>query len=458
MIKHSLSSSLARPLTDVLSAVEKELLIISPYVGMNGATHLINAMQESGIGVRLLTKLDKEDMVRGATSIDALRALAEAGVPFRTEPRLHAKLYTVDRRIALLGSANLTNAGLDGNHELVLTCSPSGLASEAVDFAEDCWRNASPTVPTEEVIRKLDEADRLRKKLSGTPEGPESGSGGQVDLVYIPKNAKEAFSSFEMMLCCADWRNSEEVSDIVEDHEENVRDVLDFGAYIGLLEKYGVRPSEGYNTTHRLTDLGRRVCHQVMARQQTAVQILRGLIVQYAMPNRYVNVIRNPEHMEYSVRPWLTLLRLLRALEAEEGYSGDGFSQNELSFVTLSVFHESPQELGMGVSRLLELDGSSARPDLLNHWVRVTGDEPVAFKKRTAGIFTRLCRWPGYLGLIDCDYTRDVTGTFYELLDASPGVRRVMGLTDIGRSMVEEFDGTRYSSLPAILGVGATHE
>ena len=37
-----------------------------------------------------------------------------------TEKSVHTKLYLIDNRIVILGSADFTNGGLQGNHELSL--------------------------------------------------------------------------------------------------------------------------------------------------------------------------------------------------------------------------------------------------------------------------------------------------------------------------------------------------
>ena len=71
--------------------------------------------------IRLLTAITPMDIVSGATSLKALKALMDKGIDCRFvphDPRLHAKVYIFGDESALVTSANLTGRALDSNTEV----------------------------------------------------------------------------------------------------------------------------------------------------------------------------------------------------------------------------------------------------------------------------------------------------------------------------------------------------
>lgn len=94
---------------------------------------------------RLLTALVSGGVQVGALSPAALHLLANDGWEIRTIRNLHAKLSIVDRSWGLVGSGNLTNAGLGstdkGNVELGVVLSPQQIDA-ASSIYEGWWREA----------------------------------------------------------------------------------------------------------------------------------------------------------------------------------------------------------------------------------------------------------------------------------------------------------------------------
>lgn len=90
-------------------------LVSSPYIG----PLLAKVVSELASGVQkwLLTKTDLRDFALGASDVDALCDLASQGTLIHSLPRLHAKVYVVDEKQALVTSANATDGGMRRNWE-----------------------------------------------------------------------------------------------------------------------------------------------------------------------------------------------------------------------------------------------------------------------------------------------------------------------------------------------------
>jgi hypothetical protein len=433
-------------LKQAVSDAQVGLLVVSPFIDKSGANAILEAIGTNRLALRVLTRLEREVLVSGPSDPDAIELLLDAGARFKTLDRLHSKAYIVDKRQALFGSANLTGGGLIGNHELLLS-STDAAASGVIPYALGLW-DLGKSKPGAWIRDLCEQARLMRRRYLGQPSTGDDDDleTPELDLVYIPKNAKERSSSFDTMLRCTDWASAETIRG--DDHVENVRDVLDFGTYLGLLSKRGVHPGEGRGTAYKLKESGKTMCEAVRDRLPNAPENLANRLVQYGMPNRYINLHRTPQHAQCRVRPWLTLLRLLDRIERDVSYSGDGFSPTEMAFVVLSVFHESPREMQSAFRHLRRLDviaDAQGRRNQLAEWIEELGLDPQRLWNAKAGIPARLCRWPHYTGLVECTTSEPTLTDFYDLLDADITIHRVTGLTVRGRALVGSFAGTVYS-------------
>ncbi len=109
-------------LADLITHADHEILIVSPYISLNGvrfvAANLPPIFKESG-SLIALTDLSPIPICQGATDPVALSRLADA---FPTSmihhlPKLHAKVYVADAQRAIVTSGNLTAGGLFRNYE-----------------------------------------------------------------------------------------------------------------------------------------------------------------------------------------------------------------------------------------------------------------------------------------------------------------------------------------------------
>ena len=103
----------------LLDSTKKQIRIISPFVGYKTAVALVNFIEETedDIDCILITRFDREDFIKGVSSIAGLERLIKAGVKMYALQGLHTKLYIFDGESVIMGSANFTFNGFYKNHE-----------------------------------------------------------------------------------------------------------------------------------------------------------------------------------------------------------------------------------------------------------------------------------------------------------------------------------------------------
>ncbi len=108
---------------DFLASVQRDMLIASPFIKRTEAEWICQTLRSrevvSDFTLQVMTDVRSDSVLSGSLEMEALRTFAEA-LPQAIVinlPRLHAKVYVADEDSALVGSANLTAAGLDSNYE-----------------------------------------------------------------------------------------------------------------------------------------------------------------------------------------------------------------------------------------------------------------------------------------------------------------------------------------------------
>src|SRR4051812_43910831 len=93
--------------------------LASPFLSLEVGELLVDAIRVAGTPrCQMLTALTGQATASGVLDPAALATLQRAGVELRSIPNLHAKLVLVDGAWGLLGSGNLTSAGLGGGNVL----------------------------------------------------------------------------------------------------------------------------------------------------------------------------------------------------------------------------------------------------------------------------------------------------------------------------------------------------
>jgi hypothetical protein len=120
-----------------------ELHIVSPYITVAGATLIVSRggaeTRRQSVDLKVLTDLNPLSVCQGSCDPQAILDLARS---FRRAsihhlPRVHAKIVVVDRAVAMIGSANLTEGGIEENYEYSIKVSSQEVALRIVQDVEE---------------------------------------------------------------------------------------------------------------------------------------------------------------------------------------------------------------------------------------------------------------------------------------------------------------------------------
>ena len=98
-----------------IAGCRERFLVASPYVG-SYLPGLVKRLPKD-VSQVLLTRTDLRDFAKGASDLEALCDTARLGARVMSLSRLHAKVYVIDNRSALVTSANATPSGMRRNWE-----------------------------------------------------------------------------------------------------------------------------------------------------------------------------------------------------------------------------------------------------------------------------------------------------------------------------------------------------
>jgi phosphatidylserine/phosphatidylglycerophosphate/cardiolipin synthase-like enzyme len=123
-----------------MSACKSEIRIMSPFVKLN-AVETIIAAKAPKAKLQFITKVMLPDYYRGASDIEGIQTLLDAGSLVKNCQRLHAKVYVFGTSAAVVTSANLTQRGLCSNYEYgVVLDDPTDVCGVAHDF-DVLWKD-----------------------------------------------------------------------------------------------------------------------------------------------------------------------------------------------------------------------------------------------------------------------------------------------------------------------------
>jgi hypothetical protein len=153
-----------------IEAARERIWLASPYLSKPIAEYIVkSAAKSSASQRRLMTALVSGSVKVGVLDPEALRILQDAGFEITSRRNLHAKVSIVDSHWGLVGSGNLTNAGLGsterGNAELGVVLYSAQIEEAAAIFA-GWWRNADPV--SRQLIEQFDALERIGR-LPGEP-------------------------------------------------------------------------------------------------------------------------------------------------------------------------------------------------------------------------------------------------------------------------------------------------
>jgi hypothetical protein len=100
-------------LTSALSDTRRSLLICSAYLKSYALRRFVSAIQEpESVNVTVVSRWRLEDLLTGASDLDAYEICKDHGWRFCIDPDMHIKLYVIDGQRAFVGSSNMTSSGM----------------------------------------------------------------------------------------------------------------------------------------------------------------------------------------------------------------------------------------------------------------------------------------------------------------------------------------------------------
>lgn len=159
-------------LIDAIAGAKRDVVLVSPFLTMPVARELKRIKRASTAKWTLLTNLDPLAVAARVLSTNGLVDLLEAGVQVMHLPALHAKVFLADDSFGVVGSANLTGAGLGSaarsNVELSVRLRPDDVTDLRTTTAS--WIGAAEALTVREARRVEELARRIPRPPSRLTE------------------------------------------------------------------------------------------------------------------------------------------------------------------------------------------------------------------------------------------------------------------------------------------------
>lgn len=139
----------------------KTLQVASPFITNRGIQSLVKQFRRKRTRVQLIANLSELNVALSlsnpVTPLLEIREVMGDRIEIKSHPMLHAKMYLLDGRAALVGSSNLTYGGMERNVELNLLI--SGRKSEDIrelgklaTWYHDRWEEAGKAVSKKQLL------------------------------------------------------------------------------------------------------------------------------------------------------------------------------------------------------------------------------------------------------------------------------------------------------------------
>jgi phospholipase D-like protein len=162
----ALLPSALEEIDDALRTARRSIAIAAPFLSLPVADRMIRAANVgTAVQRRLITAVNDAAVVGGYLDPHAVEAFVEAGFDVRSLRNLHAKIVVVDGAWGIVGSGNLTAAGLGGgNAELGVVLDANQAAAARDRHFASWWRAAEPIDMAR--LRRTSQQRRPRSPLS----------------------------------------------------------------------------------------------------------------------------------------------------------------------------------------------------------------------------------------------------------------------------------------------------
>ena len=113
-----------------LKLAQKSIIFFSAYIKTSALQWIAsNLTNTHSLEVTIIARWQPQDLLSGASDIDAYKFAQSLGWQFAIDSALHSKIILIDNSTMFLGSANLTGRGLHlnglGNHEANIQIEPN---------------------------------------------------------------------------------------------------------------------------------------------------------------------------------------------------------------------------------------------------------------------------------------------------------------------------------------------
>ena len=186
----------------LVRGVKAELLIVCPFIKGAEADFIADRLG-ANVRVRALTDLKMDSVVAGALDVKALLKLSQLNGDKQvlTLPGLHAKVFIADRKRAIVTSGNLTQSGLDRNHEYGVVVSGTQMVGRVRNDMEK-WMQAGFAVDAaslkkiaqlaRQAIKNRKQADLSKQELALQQAIAEAQAGPRsVDAIFTEAQVGE---------------------------------------------------------------------------------------------------------------------------------------------------------------------------------------------------------------------------------------------------------------------------
>lgn len=154
-------------LEKLVSLVERDLLISSPFITRSAASRVIGQLERranrESLQLRFITDLRPDSVLAGSMDLDVLTEIAERLPCFKLThlPGIHAKVYVADCKMAVVSSGNLTDPGLQRNVEYGVALSDKDIVTEIrSDF--ESYASLGAQISISEIASLSTEMEELR--------------------------------------------------------------------------------------------------------------------------------------------------------------------------------------------------------------------------------------------------------------------------------------------------------
>ncbi len=193
----------AQVLADAVAADRSGMRLVCPFIKKAAVERLLAGGTPGSLQV--ITRFCLDDFAQGVSDLSALRLLLSNGAAIRGIKNLHAKLYLFGSSLAVLTSANLTEAALLRNHEFGFVAEDSRIVTDCGKYFTDLWAKAGADLTSSARLAQWEQKVTAYLATGARPTQP-SGLGDEgvnagvapetIELPPVVDESRQAFVKF----------------------------------------------------------------------------------------------------------------------------------------------------------------------------------------------------------------------------------------------------------------------